>query len=211
MTMIATAAARVKATRLHPYAPARRERRPFAEGLLDDEPAAPVNRVAAHLTPSASPVDVAASIVEILPYAGTVDQRYIGRTLEARGFCRELVGVVLHRLVTEGRVERFNLDGGPGYRRPAPKPAPRHARGPSLEDVAFEMGRSAALEGRHGDVAPPKGLTDAERSAFVAGVAAGLAEVERAEVEDFDAMEMEVDWQARAEAGLMPLRAVAMD
>jgi hypothetical protein len=55
----------------------------------------------------------------------------------------------------------------------SPPPLPSR-RGPTSEDRAFEMGRSAALDSE-GPVEAPAGLTRAERSSFVAGVSVGLA------------------------------------
>lgn len=53
---------------------------------------------------------------------------------------------------------------------------PAHRRGPDALDMAFEHGRSAALECRHHRILPPVGLGSAEVTAFFAGVDAGRDE-----------------------------------
>ncbi len=58
--------------------------------------------------------------------------------------------------------------------------------------MAFEAVRTAAIEAGHRAVSPGGRLTHAERAAWQGGLAAGLAEAERAE--DLAAAELQARW-----------------
>jgi hypothetical protein len=61
------------------------------------------------------------------------------------------------------------------YGQAVPSPIARRP-GPDAIDMAFEHGRSAALECRHHRILPPVGLGSAEVTAFFAGVDSGRDE-----------------------------------
>jgi hypothetical protein len=62
-------------------------------------------------------------------------------------------------------------------------------RGPSAADLAFEAGRSIALD-CEGPVEPPARYTPAERSAFLAGLAEGAAIAHARELAHLDDLAM---------------------
>jgi hypothetical protein len=201
-------------------APRRRDRHEFAEGLLADKLPAPVNRLSGFFAgraaaASAYPDGIPSSVTRIALIRGDECHEY-RRAEDGLRWLRVSDGSPIRatsadRAYREGKVailpdapDKAPAPASPAPApRPAPAPSPRPGRGgPSAEDVAFEMGRSAALEAGHGDVAPEGPLTAAERAAWHAGLAAGLAEAERSGAAALDALEVEQDWQARAEAGI---------
>ena len=74
-------------------------------------------------------------------------------------------------------------------------------RGPSAADMAFEAGRSIALE-CEGPAEPPPRYTPAERAAFLAGQAEGAAIAHEREAEHLDDLAMQAEADAVLESGI---------
>jgi hypothetical protein len=74
-------------------------------------------------------------------------------------------------------------------------------RGPSAADLAFEAGRSIALD-CEGPAEPPAQYTPAERSAFLAGLAEGAAIAHEREVGHLNDLAMQAEADAVIESGI---------
>ncbi|HEY2158565.1 MAG TPA: hypothetical protein VGH33_23245, partial [Isosphaeraceae bacterium] len=163
---------------------------------------APVNRIAEYLAPSADPGPdaIPLDVRWIRITSGTNEGTYAvaaepnGKREWERtdGSGRRLADVFANKAHRAGRVAILSKAPAAPVKPVAPARPAR--RGPSTEDMAYEAGRTAALEAGHGDVAPGVRLADAEVAAFFAGLAAGLAEVERDE--DLAAAELQARWDS---------------
>ena len=88
-----------------------------------------------------------------------------------------------------------------GVAPPVPAVARIARRGPSAADLAFEAGRSIALD-CEGPVDPPARYTAAERDAFLAGVAEGAAIAHAREIEHLNDLAMQAEADAVMESGI---------
>ncbi len=186
--------ARHAAAKFSALAPTRRERRPFGEGILEASQA-PADPWDVEADPADWPADTDADV-----WSTTEPDRDPNACWCWSDPEHVKAGTYCPACLAEKAAAEAPAAPVAGSAKPATTPKASHApkarpgrRGPAAEDVAFEMGRSAALEARHGDVAPVGRLTDAERAAWQAGLAAGLAEVGRAE--DLAAAELQARWE----------------
>jgi hypothetical protein len=213
--------ARPAAAKFSTLAPTRRERRPYGQGILV-APQATADPWDVEADPADWPADTDADVWSITEPARDADSCWCWTDpahVRAGSYCPSCLA---EKAAAEAPVVHVAASAKPATTPKASGAPKAHEgrRGPAAEDLAFEAGRTAAIEAGHSAVSPVGRLTDAERAAWQAGLDAGLVEVERAD--DLAAAELQARWDGlfvqddhdpaeRAEAVLSTRPAVAVD